>query len=714
MTSVSVTTGANSLISVGVSLGDIAVIVRHARRLGSWLTTSILDQELFESIADISSSLLRRKGLVDVTAMQSRWSSIDFIYQGSSINKSARTPLKDQQHLSDFSWLMIVVIAALDVCLAPVATSNFIVDLFVSLLGDDHGLGESLIVQIPTNVESWRSAGRVRRISTVVASAVQECRFELSGEKAVPQLNKAESEEMQAFLSWLMAGDTNDLDIFSPSVYAVAYSLGKKQAGLHLGTHGKRLYESEPVVSFVREARITGVFLGTQIADDSLGVRRVLYNRVQQVAYPKDCPQYMIDTVPVTRPVTNIMTEMWSRGEKAAESMKLSPTANSELTRDSDVEYVLESSLATTKRFDAMLSMLAHHGFPTASDDILLALEHLTNGCDRQTLEWLHSHTALEYLQHESSNPCPEQKKMDLWTEYQALVFGFYYGLLRPLVSTELISKDAYFRGIWGYGSTRFLAMCSKFGESLDRDGRVTRTHVLRLLAAMYDGRQSVYSTKNSSGLVGILGTVSILTMSLLRTTDQPDQIGKFVLVDLPVIDLVSETNGELYCGTGSGIDFIITEKVAKDVLPHGPNKEWSVHAKMGVLVGQGETGVLMAARCGGRLVGWFSPLIADIVFLNTSFIIERHVDEEGYEDLGMVKGFEVIDRDWQDGRVQRPLKSNASDHFGVVHSRGCAALRYAAAGMYFAAREEVAIATDDITAAFSRVELQETGVIIA
>lgn len=96
---------------------------------------------------------------------------------------------------------MIAVIAALDVCLAPVATSNFIVDLFVGLLGDDHGLRESLIVQIPTNLESWRSAGRVRRISTVITSAVQECRFELSGEKAVPQLNKAESEEMQAFLS---------------------------------------------------------------------------------------------------------------------------------------------------------------------------------------------------------------------------------------------------------------------------------------------------------------------------------------------------------------------------------------------------------------------------------------------------------------------------------------------------------------------------------
>jgi len=399
MTSISVTTGANSLISVGVSLGDIAVIVRHARRFGSWLTTSLLDRELFESISEISSSLLRRKGLVDVSAMQSRWSSIDFIYQGSSINKSTRAPLKDQQHLSDFSWLMVAVIAALDVCLAPVAMNNFIVDFFFSLLGEDHELAGSLIVQIPTNLESWRSAGRVRRISTVIASAVQEYRFKLSGEKAVPQLNKAESEEMRYFLSWLMAGDTNHLDIFSPSVYAVACSLGRKQGGLHLGIHGNGLYESEPVVSFVREGQTPGSFLGTQITDDSLGVRRVLYNKVQQVAYPKDYPQYMIDTVPVDRKVTNIMEEMWSWGEKAAKSMKLSPTASSELTSDADVEYFLENSSATTKQFDAMLSMLAHHGFPTTSDDILLALKHLTNGYDRESLEWLHSHTALEYLQ---------------------------------------------------------------------------------------------------------------------------------------------------------------------------------------------------------------------------------------------------------------------------------------------------------------------------
>lgn len=55
----------------------------------------------------------------------------------------------------------------------------------------------------------------------------------------------------------------------------------------------------------------------------------------------------------------------------------------------------------------------------------------------------------------------------------------------------------------------------------------------------------------------------------------------------------------------------------------------------------------------------------------------------------------------------------NAENIFGVVQSRGCPALRYAAAGIYTAAGEEVSIATDSIDAASGRLEGEDGGILI-
>ena len=63
---------------------------------------------------------------------------------------------------------------------------------------------------------------------------------------------------------------------------------------------------------------------------------------------------------------------------------------------------------------------------------------------------------------------------------------------------------------------------------------------------------------------------------------------------------------------------------------------------------------------------------------------------------------------------MYRATEANADATVGVVHSVGCPALRYAAAGFYGGAGEEVAIATDDIDFALSRVEGSDAGIIIA
>ncbi|KAF2690287.1 hypothetical protein K458DRAFT_413093 [Lentithecium fluviatile CBS 122367] len=127
----------------------------------------------------------------------------------------------------------------------------------------------------------------------------------------------------------------------------------------------------------------------------------------------------------------------------------------------------------------------------------------------------------------------------------------------------------------------------------------------------------------------------------------------------------------------------------------------------MGVSVEGGLNGVVMAAKCSGRLVGWFSPLAADVVFLSTAYVaVDQEAAPDDYE-TATVRGLEITDQDWQDGRLPR------SDCYRVVQAWGCAPLRYASAGIFASLREEVAVATGNLEIAFGRIEAQGSGVVI-
>jgi hypothetical protein len=82
----------------------------------------------------------------------------------------------------------------------------------------------------------------------------------------------------------------------------------------------------------------------------------------------------------------------------------------------------------------------------------LSALERLKAGLGTDGLQWLNMYTSLEYLDRgDSAVPSRRDEQMHPWLQYQALVFGFYYQLLEPLVAFDLVEEDTYFQGLWGY-----------------------------------------------------------------------------------------------------------------------------------------------------------------------------------------------------------------------------------------------------------------------
>ena len=713
--SLQITAGAKSLLSFGVSLGDLAVVFRHGNTVGNWLRAAGLEAELFESILEDQGALLRRRGLINVVQMKKRWSRLDFIYEGNIRSSLTESNVQEGQDLTEFSWLMVAVVNALDITLPDSTIKSLLTEVFATILEGDEGMRESLRIQLTNNIEAWRSVGVVRGMVVATSTSIRQTFAQLVGERAIPQLNRAEEEEMKDFLVWLMADQGHDLSVVSATVFSIAESMRK--SGVHLRTDGERRYESEPIVRYVHNPGPIDTFRHPIEMEDPFQARKGLRVKAQQVSFPMNYPNYMIDAMTLERRILNEVEMFWTMGRKAAETVKLIPTPEPKLPfgLESDVYYVLDVKDPTRNKFAGMLSMIADHGFPVATHSILLALEKLTQGLEFKRLQWLHAHTAREYLQRESGKPNRNLEDMELWVKYQALVFGFYYALLEPLVSFEYVQQDAYFRGLWGYGSTTFLGMCAHFAWTVQDSRSISRTQILYMLATMYDGRPKPYSPNiSSTGLIGILGTISVLALPLLCTTDVPEKIARFAVVTLPVIDLMSDSR-ELYSRQYQSIDFIrAAVSSPKQITPRGPKKTWSVHAKLGKLFGEESNDVMMAARCDGKLVGWFGPLVADFTFLSSCYQNPRNVKDSGYEDDSIINGHEILDEHWQNDQVLRPVQEDSVGQFCIVHSRGSAALRYAAAGFFGNAGEEVGIASDDVSAAFGRLEAQGAGIVVA
>ena len=163
--SLTLPTGAQSLLSLGLSLVDIAIVYKQGRKVGNWFRAKVNDEELLQSIGELSSALFKRKGVVLTTRMRSLWPNIDVIYEGQRHGASLQnlqSKASDDQDLSEFSWLMVCTNAALTHLLSDAQITAMWTDVYAASLAwegdedgsDDSGLKASLRAQLPVNLES--------------------------------------------------------------------------------------------------------------------------------------------------------------------------------------------------------------------------------------------------------------------------------------------------------------------------------------------------------------------------------------------------------------------------------------------------------------------------------------------------------------------------------------------------------------------------------
>jgi hypothetical protein len=448
----SVTLGPKSLAQLGVSLADISLIESIGKKVGNFLRASFNDEDLLRSINEDPEVVLKRRGLIEKARMESKWSRLDFIYEGERKN-NAEKGYKDEQNLSVFSWFMVATVSALDLCLSKDRLQALLIIVLSTVLDREGEVEDSLRVLLPTNIESWRSVGKVRRMNLLISRRYSLTRQKLVPGDAIPQLNPAEFQEMGSFLVWLMKGESNAFEAFSVDTFAVAAAL--QATGVLLRTEGQRGYETEPFVTYCDKSDPVDIGLSKHHPseyEDPLRLRRGKRRIVQQVSYPHREPSAMIHSILVHRDILNKMETFWKLGSDAAKSFQLVGEAQLPFTAKSEIYYKLEGCDPCVNRFPPELSLLASHAFPVASQEILSALERLKAGLGTDGLQWLNMYTSLEYLDRgDSAVPSRRDEQMHPWLQYQALVFGFYYQLLEPLVAFDLVEEDTYFQGLWGY-----------------------------------------------------------------------------------------------------------------------------------------------------------------------------------------------------------------------------------------------------------------------
>lgn len=207
----STTIGAGKLLQLGISLGDIAVIVQHGRQIGNWLFVGKNDDDFFDSINELPTALLKRRGLVSCVQMKARWSDIRLLYRGERISDSDPSAGHNEE-LSEFSWLMVALSAAAGWCIADMTLRQMLTEVFVRVLngGDkSESQEQSIRAQLATNLSSWKSLASAKALDKRTLSVMKKLYRELLktsvDDTAIPQLNRPEIEELKRFLYWVMA-----------------------------------------------------------------------------------------------------------------------------------------------------------------------------------------------------------------------------------------------------------------------------------------------------------------------------------------------------------------------------------------------------------------------------------------------------------------------------------------------------------------------------
>ena len=221
-----VTTGAGSLVALGVGAGDVYSLITLGQRVGNWWTAESGDRDFLALLDQDEFEIIRRKGLIDLRTFNKRWrKQIRLLANGRAMSFQGRDAEKVVQDMGRFTAVMVCVVATLDSFAALSVVKRIMKSMLKELLKTTETGEDLLSSQYASRLNAWRSTACLRGLF-IKAQAVRQVLIDqevvMSGYIPVE-----ESTHMSQFLVWLLSDETTVFTTASSDVAGVATCLSK-------------------------------------------------------------------------------------------------------------------------------------------------------------------------------------------------------------------------------------------------------------------------------------------------------------------------------------------------------------------------------------------------------------------------------------------------------------------------------------------------------
>jgi hypothetical protein len=564
--------GSLTLANWGFGVGDIAVFAGAGRNVGNWLMAQTRDRNLVDFLKLDIDSIIIRRGLIDVVELHKRWDhKITLLQNGSPmvVAHPGGDHLPVVDNMDKFTWLMTLVIAALDAAIGPAHLHVVVSDLLSQIFKDTPDGMEYLLREIPKHIQGWRSSAVIRGI--LKKSDLLWTTLAQHGEHWPGCIPVTAFGEIVRLLVWLSTERsprfvTASTDVFCFAV--VLYEIGLQQiAPVKISQSDYTPDLDEGVACVALDTRWSGSVSNKNSSVDDPRTKR------NGMSIPLNHMEECMSLWPADRNFAARLRTLFENGMFAVRDDKIEIDASD--VQDWNFEYFVakdtQAQRQANRRLDTLEYRVIDTFLPVISDRVSQHIQNLVGGWDKHTRNGMET-----YLSKDGDAPQLHLQEA-AQAELQAFLLGFYYALLRPIVDCSRLSVQEVY-GAWGYTTSRFLLAIrrmkchAKTRPSPLRSPRVDgkehcqffkREAVLYLVAFLFAGVEPNsgvvspghvrnMSITSATSTIGILSKISVLPRIMLGSNLERRHAAQLCLLDCDTSFIPCNTSGWVQEGMSS------------------------------------------------------------------------------------------------------------------------------------------------------------------
>ena len=627
--SLQTTVGPGKLVSLGISVSDVATFYGLAKRVGNWLTAASGDQILLDLLDQDEMEIIRRRGLIDIRRFNKTWGSrMVLLANGKPTSFSGEDAEKNLDTFSRFTAIMVCTVAALEAFIPRDVVKQVLRNVLVELLKTTEFGEDVLVSQYNNRINSWRSAADIRGLS----GKARQIRQHLLQRGVILDglMPAGDSPLMVHFLVWLIAGDTAKYTTPSSDVAGVGACLS------HLGIDVLSVgwLGEEPDTTPCQLQYSQNCVYGCSIRDNAT---LDTLSRFPCTTVSLQHPEESLTKFPIDGHTSNRCRDAWRAGQKAASYVDCVPYVQKDRTDHSsdDLTYAFYDKGSESVRTRAGIASLAEgHGF-VVNKELCHTLQQVFQRESDATIDWL-----IEQTDDSSNNitqvvnpKFKDADRINAFTVFQAFFMGYYYSVFLRLVDTSGLQVQVV-DGYWGFRSVILLCnMKILYLSSITAtDHRVLilrREDVISILSMLLAATPRLItrvvrdSYNRDNWCLGAIGQRSLLVRSLLSPCYTMRDIGKFVLLDVDVSGIPADSHGLIRPGLADQSRYerddpnmLDVKNLGLNTISEPPVEDVSFHIEAD-WDGDPDT-ILQCVRYKGRRITIINPAVADVIFCAT------------------------------------------------------------------------------------------------